>query len=74
MVTKVYQLHDVLPNLPILQKGRTTIEWTWWRPRNANSKDCSPQRFLANSLPVGKQMLTPANKFAAPHKDAYILT
>jgi len=21
--------------LPILQKGRTTIEWTWWRHRNA---------------------------------------
>jgi len=23
------------PILPILQKGRTTVEWTWWRHRNA---------------------------------------
>jgi len=23
------------PILPILQKGRTTVGWTWWRHRNA---------------------------------------
>jgi len=23
---------------PILQKGRTTVEWAWWRHRNATPK------------------------------------
>jgi len=33
MVTKIYQFHNELPILTILQKGRTTVEWTWWRHR-----------------------------------------
>ena len=51
MFTKIYQFNNVPPILPILQKGRTTVEWTWWRHRNANNKICSPQSFLANSVP-----------------------
>ena len=38
--------------LPILQKGRNTVEWTWWRRRSANNKGWCPQSFLANSVPV----------------------
>jgi len=38
--------------LPILQKGRNTVEWTWWRHRSANNKGWCPQSFLANSVPV----------------------
>jgi len=26
-VLEIYNFH----NLPILQKGRSTVEWTWWR-------------------------------------------
>jgi len=37
--------------LTISQKGHTTVEWTWWRHRNANNKDLFPQSFLANSIP-----------------------
>jgi len=34
MVTRIYKFHNVYPILPILQKGRTTVEWTWWRHPN----------------------------------------
>jgi len=37
MVPKVYHCHIFPPILPILHKGRTMIEWTWWRYRNANN-------------------------------------
>jgi len=29
MVTKIYKFHNVSPILLTLQKGRTTVEWTW---------------------------------------------
>jgi len=37
MVT-ISHFHTLPPtNLPILQKGHTTVEWTWWRKHeNAN--------------------------------------
>ena len=35
MVLKIYHFHYLLPILPNLQKGRTSVEWTWWRHRNA---------------------------------------
>jgi len=31
--------------LPILHKGRTAVEWTWWHHRNGNNKDCTPKVF-----------------------------
>jgi len=34
---------NVPPIWPNLKKGRTTVEWTWWRHRNANNKVCPPQ-------------------------------
>jgi len=37
--------------LPILQKGRATVEWRWWCHRNAN-KGLSPQSLSANSVPA----------------------
>jgi len=45
MVTKIYKFHNVSYILPILQKGRTTVEWTWWRHRNANNIGVSPPKF-----------------------------
>ena len=45
-----YQFHNVPPIWS--QKGRTTVEWTWWRYRNSNNKVCPPQSFLANSVPA----------------------
>jgi len=34
--------------LPILQKGRITVEWTWWCHRNANNKGLSsPPKFFS---------------------------
>jgi len=38
----------------MFQKGCTTVEWTWWRHRNENNKDCPPQTFLANSVSAPK--------------------
>jgi len=52
MVTKLYQFHNVPLILPIFRKGRTTVECTWWRHRNANNKDCPPKNFSANSVPA----------------------
>jgi len=52
MATKIHKFHNVPPILPILQKGRATVELTWWRHRNANNKVCPPQSFLANSVPA----------------------
>jgi len=40
-----YQFHNVSPLWSILQKGRTAVGWTWWRPRNANNKICSHKSF-----------------------------
>jgi len=37
MVTKIYQFQNFVPTLPILQKDRTIVEWTWWRHRNPNN-------------------------------------
>jgi len=47
MITKTYEFYNLPHILPILQKGRTTVEWTWWHHRNAK-KRFFPQRFLAN--------------------------
>jgi len=47
VVTKLYQFHNELPILPILQKDRTKVEWTWWRHRNANNNDCPPTKFFS---------------------------
>ena len=43
LVTKIDQFHNLPPILPILQKGRTTLEWTGWRHRNVNNNGLSPQ-------------------------------
>jgi len=45
MVNKIYQFHMCPPILSILQKGRITVEWGWWRHRNANNEGFSPQSF-----------------------------
>jgi len=37
MVPKVYQFRNLPSILPKLQKGPTTIEWTWRHPRKANN-------------------------------------
>jgi len=42
---QIISIPQYAPILPLLQKGRTTVEWTWWRHRNANSRDCPPQSF-----------------------------
>jgi len=51
MVTKIYTFHNVSPILAIFQKGRTTIEWTWWRHRNANNKGLSTPKFFSKLSP-----------------------
>ena len=45
-----YQFHSVPSIWPILQKGRTTVEWTWWRHRNSNN---AHQIVIIPSLEVG---------------------
>jgi len=44
------RFQNVPPIWPILQKGHTTVGWTFWRHRNANNKVCPPQNFSANSV------------------------
>jgi len=39
------------PILSILEKGRTTVEWTWWRHRNAKIKGLSPPKFISKLGP-----------------------
>jgi len=51
-IPKIYQFHSLSSILPILRKGRTTVDWTWWRHQNANNKGLSPQSVLANSVPA----------------------
>ena len=55
VATSQYQFHNVPPIWPILQKGRTTIGWTWWRHRNQNSKVCPPQKIFSKLGPWSEQ-------------------
>jgi len=32
-----YIISIICPILPILQKGLSKVEWTWWRHQHANS-------------------------------------
>ena len=52
MVITIYKFHNVFPILLILEKDRTTVEWTWCDVIETHTiKDCPPQTFLANSVP-----------------------
>jgi len=45
MVTKIHQFHNVPRIWPVLQKRRTSVEWTWWHHRKANNKVFPPKQF-----------------------------
>jgi len=68
MVTKLCQFHNVPPFCQFWKKilrfygYGTTVEWTWWRHRNANSKDCPPTNFFSKLGPCYQILL----KFLPP--------
>jgi len=51
MVVARCQSNNVPPIWSLLQKGRTTVGWTWWRHRNANNKVCASPKFFSKHGP-----------------------
>jgi len=45
--------------LPILRKGRTTVEWAWWHHRNATISKLAPGQGPQNFLHRAPKLLRP---------------
>jgi len=60
--SKVLQYNFMPHILPISQKGRTTVEWKWWRPRNAkvNPRDRGLQIILHRAPKLPRPLIVPS--------------